>query len=596
MKRVLIITIVFLNISTYIEAKQVGSRIVHFPKDRAVGRLKIRDDSSNDTDWSMLQIQDWVLLDKAQGDVNVPPGKDLRLEIYRDVTDISFLNLLKPDNLQVLMMRGDNIADEDLVHIRNLIGLQGLGLSSTLIQGEGLAHLATFKSLRCLNLFDTQISDNELKHLSALKSLMNLSLLLTQIDGSGLTHLKDLTSLASLDLSLTPITDDSLAHLAEMTYLKKLVLYDTNIGDNGLSHLKSLHSLEELILGYLETTNEYSPITDEGLTYLKDLNSLKELWLVKTQITDTGLYHLSNLRRLEVLFLSRTKLAGEGLAFLKEIPSLKYLDFERSNIGNIGLINCKHWSNTLEGLRLKYTRISDADLAHLADLKALKSLDVSNTSITDAGLDHIKRLKSLEYLNLDNTYITDDGLILLKDLPNLQKISVLETSVTNVGLEKFKQNSTSKSVIIEWEPSHIMSKPPSLLSKNLPNLQDLKVDLSSDDFNKKKLLFCFFDMQQRPSRHCIMQLAKQAEKLKQKGVTVILVQASKIDENKLDEWVKKYKIPFSVGTLEGDEEKIHFTWGVSSLPWLILTDKNHIVRAEGFNLSELNAKIKEAAS
>ncbi len=44
--------------------------------------------------------------------------------------------------------------------------------------------------------------------------------------------------------------------------------------------------------------------------------------------------------------------------------------------------------------------------------------------------------------------------------------------------------------------------------------------------------------------------------------------------------------------VQADEEKIRFAWGVRSLPWLILTDKNHIVQAEGFNINELNDKIK----
>jgi len=30
------------------------------------------------------------------------------------------------------------------------------------------------------------------------------------------------------------------------------------------------------------------------------------------------------------------------------------------------------------------------------------------------------------------------------------------------------------------------------------------------------------------------------------------------------------------------------------LPWLILADKDHVVTAEGFRVSELNEKIKEA--
>ena len=45
--------------------------------------------------------------------------------------------------------------------------------------------------------------------------------------------------------------------------------------------------------------------------------------------------------------------------------------------------------------------------------------------------------------------------------------------------------------------------------------------------------------------------------------------------------------------IQDDAEKVKFTWSVKSLPWLILTDKNHIAQTEGFNLSELDEKIKE---
>jgi hypothetical protein len=37
----------------------------------------------------------------------------------------------------------------------------------------------------------------------------------------------------------------------------------------------------------------------------------------------------------------------------------------------------------------------------------------------------------------------------------------------------------------------------------------------------------------------------------------------------------------------------HIVWGVKSLPWLILTNKQHIVHIEGFNLNELDKKIKQ---
>jgi len=44
--------------------------------------------------------------------------------------------------------------------------------------------------------------------------------------------------------------------------------------------------------------------------------------------------------------------------------------------------------------------------------------------------------------------------------------------------------------------------------------------------------------------------------------------------------------------IQADEEKTRIDWGVRSLPWLILTDKEHIVTAEGFSVNELNEQIK----
>jgi 5-hydroxyisourate hydrolase-like protein (transthyretin family)/peroxiredoxin len=134
----------------------------------------------------------------------------------------------------------------------------------------------------------------------------------------------------------------------------------------------------------------------------------------------------------------------------------------------------------------------------------------------------------------------------------------------------------------------------SLAGKPLPEMKDLGIKLSPVDIDDKKILICFFDMEQRPSRNCMIQLTKQAEQLKNENVTVIAVQASKIEQEALNQWVEKNNIPFPVGMVQGDTEKACFAWGVQSLPWLILTlnDSRHIVTSEGFGLGELDDKIK----
>jgi hypothetical protein len=131
-------------------------------------------------------------------------------------------------------------------------------------------------------------------------------------------------------------------------------------------------------------------------------------------------------------------------------------------------------------------------------------------------------------------------------------------------------------------------KMPSLLGQPLPDLTDIAIVFSPERHKDKMILVCFWDMQQRPSRNCITRLTDRAEQLAQKGVTVVAIQALKMDEKALDKWVRENGVPFPVGTVRGDHEKTRTAWGVKSFPWLILTDADHVVRAEGFGPSELD--------
>jgi len=153
--------------------------------------------------------------------------------------------------------------------------------------------------------------------------------------------------------------------------------------------------------------------------------------------------------------------------------------------------------------------------------------------------------------------------------------------VVNIRLSKLKR----------LAPPELMRMiyPDSLVGTNLADLIDPGIDIDADG---KVVLVCFWDMEQRPSRNCLRQLSTKAQELKAKDVVVVAIQASKVDENALDEWVKKYSIPFAVGMVRGDEKEIRFAWGVKSLPWLILTDRNHVVTAEGFAANELDERIK----
>jgi hypothetical protein len=152
---------------------------------------------------------------------------------------------------------------------------------------------------------------------------------------------------------------------------------------------------------------------------------------------------------------------------------------------------------------------------------------------------------------------------------------------------KVIDNRAGRSATYTYEPD-----PPELVGKVLPKFAGFNTSFTSEQAKDKRILVCFFDMYQRPSRHCMIELANQAQQLKQKGVAAVAVHVSKVNEGTLDEWMKKSNVSFPVGIINGDTEKIYFAWGVKSLPWLILTDHKHIVTANGFQLSELDEKPK----
>lgn len=131
----------------------------------------------------------------------------------------------------------------------------------------------------------------------------------------------------------------------------------------------------------------------------------------------------------------------------------------------------------------------------------------------------------------------------------------------------------------------------SLQGKPLPDGSDIGLDLARTDLRDKAILLCFFDFQQRPSRSALLQLARQADALKQKGVFVVGVQASELDADALSEWIEQSGIAFPVGRIRTDVDATRLKWGVKSLPWLILTDRERVVRAEGFAVTELESQL-----
>ncbi|MBN1359269.1 MAG: hypothetical protein JW993_01700 [Sedimentisphaerales bacterium] len=145
----------------------------------------------------------------------------------------------------------------------------------------------------------------------------------------------------------------------------------------------------------------------------------------------------------------------------------------------------------------------------------------------------------------------------------------------------------------EVDPEHL--GPPSLVGKTLPSLEAFGVGLDAELVQGKRLLVCFWSVNQRPSRICVQTLNARARTLAERNVDIVLVHAEPAVAETLTSWLEQKQIQPPVGTNRADMPALAHTWGVKSLPWLILTDKMHNVVAEGFGLSELEGKMDEAA-
>jgi len=559
------------------------------------------------------------------------------------VTNAGLSHMVKLTLLEELFPSSRNIDDDSMAYFSKLPRLRYLELSGENVSKQGLTFLQGLASLRKLQFLRPQISEEWMENLSKLVQLEDLAIQNTPISDEqiamfkppsltklrlqggfqggggnftdeGLAHLVQIKSIESLELYYGNFTDKGLEYLSELSKLGTLVIPNCHtFTDAGLKYLTVLKNLEHLNIGS-------RGLTDDGMTVIGQLTSLKELMLFNSRlITNQGISKLTGLRSLEKLELWVPQVTVTGLNHLDTLSNLTELEVVGGYADDIepddAILQIENLSR-LEQLRLPV--FCDEDLISLAKLQNLRHLEITNRgTLTAKSLAYLNNLTSLNNLRITNTHLTDDE---LQHIVNMDKLEYLTISgvFTEQGLSQLEAlkgliylhiispNSLSPEALQLLEdklPNHPqiqqeireLPTPAKLklqLGQKLPDFVNISIDFSEDENKDKAILICFFDIEQRPSRNCILQLSKKADELKKEDVTIVVVHVSKIDEDKLNESIKEYNITFPVGMVEANEVLTRFKWGVKSLPWLILTDKQHIVTAEGFNINELDGKIK----
>ena len=384
--------------------------------------------------------------------------------------------LLFPNNLQLLDLRGNNIGDAGAQELKLPDSLQLLDLSSNSIGDLGAQGLTLPDSLLSLRLSFNNISDVGAQGLKLPDSLQSLGLIGNNIDDAGVQGLKLPEGLESLDLSSNSIGDLGAQGLKLPDSLQSLSLSGNNIGDAGAQGLKLPDSLQSLDLsvnnigdsgvqglkipGKLKHLSlSYNHISNIGVQRLKFPDSLQSLGLNGNNIGDAGAQELMLPGGLQSLVLSGSNIGDAGAQGLKLPDSLQSLSLSGNNIGDAGIQGLK-LPNNLQFLDVRHNNISGTGVQDLKLPNNLQLLDVSSNNISDVsrfklpdslqslllqdnnigdtGMQGLQLPDSLEFLFLSSNNISPEGIQRLKLPNNLHSLSLGNNDIGSVGAQRLK--------------------------------------------------------------------------------------------------------------------------------------------------------------
>jgi Leucine-rich repeat (LRR) protein len=149
-----------------------------------------------------LQKLNVIVLDVAQNDAHLDVSYLQKDAKFSD----DFLAPLKDlkGSLVSLNLRGQDVTDAQLAHLKDLTNLTRLHLENTKITDKGLEQLKGLTNLEYLNLYHDAITDAGLAQLEGMKKLKNLYLWQTKVTEPGAAKLKKALPQCEINLGNEP--------------------------------------------------------------------------------------------------------------------------------------------------------------------------------------------------------------------------------------------------------------------------------------------------------------------------------------------------------------------------------------------------------
>lgn len=220
--------------------------------------------------------------------------------------------------------------------------------------------------------------------------------------------------------------NESVAKLADFAKLTKVIF-------NGPSANSETYRLLAKIPGIRHLELERSHPDAASLEQLKSLKDLKYIQLFKATLSEDAMKTLSEFPSLEQIRCGQTRVGDAELKHLANLKSLRAIDLSDCNrvstAGLRSLANCPK----LQFLKVWGPSIDNSSMEVVATMKALKVLGMNDSRVTDEGIQKLAGLDLVE-VHLFRTSVGDGGVEVLSQMPNLAVLNLRDTKVTDLGV------------------------------------------------------------------------------------------------------------------------------------------------------------------
>jgi Leucine Rich repeat len=393
--------------------------------------------------------------------------EDPKAKAAAESLEKSGAKLVRREEVVVRVELGPEGSDADLAMLKDLPTVEALVADKRGVTDKGLESLAGHPGLKTLDLTLSGITNGGLAHLANLPKLEEVNLKRCDITAAGYEALAKIKSLKRIRAPQTHFNGDCLAALQDCSWLELLDLQDCNEVPKAkwkvLDNFKNLKSLRL-----------WGPTVDDStLEFILGAKNLKSLFLESTEVTAPGLEKLTVLANVQTISLTNAKnifdAELEPIGKFKELTSLELRNCGLNGKGLVHLAGLKR----LKLLDLSETFVKDQRLEHLSGLTNLEDLNLWHTQVTDAGLVHLESLVKLKRLNLDACKISAQGTPHLRPLTELEFLHIGSTQVDDAGLESLGELKKLKTLVITFLPN-VTDEGVNKLKARLPGLTEIR--------------------------------------------------------------------------------------------------------------------------